>query len=149
MQLFCNPIRKCGLVVRVPGYRSRGSGSNLGSTTFSEKLWVWNRVKSASRVQLRRFLNEKAAPVKKAENTAVGICHADHVGPFIRKSLHQLRRQTAVAHGLRPRSFFYEKPEEGAKLVRVCHTFKTQNVLLGRRCVRVHKYPVHYTSRRY
>jgi hypothetical protein len=31
-------------------------------------------------------LEEKvAAPVKKAENTAVGIRHADHVAPSIRK----------------------------------------------------------------
>jgi hypothetical protein len=28
-----------------------------------------------------------AAPVKKTENTAVGICHADHVAPSIRKKL--------------------------------------------------------------
>jgi hypothetical protein len=32
---------KC-LVVRVPGYRSRGPGSISGSTRFSEKWWVWN-----------------------------------------------------------------------------------------------------------
>jgi hypothetical protein len=29
--------RLCGLVVRVPGYRSRGPGSILGTTRFSEK----------------------------------------------------------------------------------------------------------------
>jgi hypothetical protein len=29
--------RLCGLLVRVPGYRSRGPGSILGATTFSEK----------------------------------------------------------------------------------------------------------------
>jgi hypothetical protein len=27
----------CGLVVRVPGYRSRGTGSITSTTTFSEK----------------------------------------------------------------------------------------------------------------
>jgi hypothetical protein len=27
----------CGLVVRVPGYRSRGPGSITGATIFSEK----------------------------------------------------------------------------------------------------------------
>jgi hypothetical protein len=27
----------CGLVVRVPGYRSRGPGAILGATRFSEK----------------------------------------------------------------------------------------------------------------
>jgi hypothetical protein len=29
--------RLCGLVVRVPGYRSRGPGSNPGAARFSEK----------------------------------------------------------------------------------------------------------------
>jgi hypothetical protein len=29
--------RLCGLVIRVPGYRSRGPGSIPGATTFSEK----------------------------------------------------------------------------------------------------------------
>jgi hypothetical protein len=29
----------CGLVARVPGYRSRGPGSIPGSTRFSEKYW--------------------------------------------------------------------------------------------------------------
>jgi hypothetical protein len=40
--------RLCGLVVRVPGYRSRGLGSIPGATGFSEKCWVWNGVHSAS-----------------------------------------------------------------------------------------------------
>jgi hypothetical protein len=49
-----------------------------------------------------------AAPVWKAENTAVGIRHADHVAPSIRKSWQSFRRQAAVARlvqfarGLRP-----------------------------------------------
>jgi hypothetical protein len=38
----------CGLVVRVPGYRSRGPGSIPGATRFSEKEWVWNGVHSTS-----------------------------------------------------------------------------------------------------
>jgi hypothetical protein len=37
-----------------------------------------------------------AAPVKKTENTAVGICHTDHVAPSIRKTWQLLRRQAAV-----------------------------------------------------
>jgi hypothetical protein len=38
---------------------------------------------------LRSYLKEKvAAPVYKIENTAVGIRHADHVAPSIRKSWH-------------------------------------------------------------
>jgi hypothetical protein len=45
-------------------------------------------------------------------NTAVGICHADHMAPSIRKSWQSLRRQAAVARsvqfarGLRPWRFF-------------------------------------------
>jgi hypothetical protein len=38
----------CGLVVRVPGYRSRGQGSIPGSTIFSERWGVWNGVHLAS-----------------------------------------------------------------------------------------------------
>jgi hypothetical protein len=45
--------RLCGLVVRVPGYRSRGRGSIPGATRFSEKYWFWSGVYSASWVQLR------------------------------------------------------------------------------------------------
>jgi hypothetical protein len=60
------------LVVRVPGYRSRGPSSIPGATRFSEKQRVWNGVHSASWVQLRSYLKEKvAAPVLKTENTAV------------------------------------------------------------------------------
>jgi hypothetical protein len=47
--------RLCGLVVRVPGYRSRAPGSIPGSTRFPAKLWVWNRVNSA----LKSYLKEK------------------------------------------------------------------------------------------
>jgi hypothetical protein len=38
----------CGLVVRVPGYRSRGPGTIPGTTRFPEKQCVWNGVYSAS-----------------------------------------------------------------------------------------------------
>jgi hypothetical protein len=41
-----------------------------------------------------------AAPVQKTENTAVGIRHADHVPPSIRKSWQSLRRQAAVARSV-------------------------------------------------
>jgi hypothetical protein len=50
----------CGLVVRVPGCRSRGLGSIPGATRFSEK-WFWNGVYSASSVQLRSYFKEKVA----------------------------------------------------------------------------------------
>jgi hypothetical protein len=41
-----------------------------------------------------------AAPVYKTENTAVGIRHADHMTPSIRKGWQSLRRQTAVARSV-------------------------------------------------
>jgi hypothetical protein len=41
-----------------------------------------------------------AAPVYKTENTAVGICHADHVAPSIRTIWQSLRRQAAVARSV-------------------------------------------------
>jgi hypothetical protein len=41
-----------------------------------------------------------AAPAWKTENTAVGIRHADHVAPSIRKSWQSLRRQAAVARSV-------------------------------------------------
>jgi hypothetical protein len=54
----------CGLVVRVPGYRSRDPDLIPGATRFSKKQWVWNMVHSAWRVQLKSYLEEKvAAPV--------------------------------------------------------------------------------------
>jgi hypothetical protein len=40
--------RLCGLMVRVPDYRSRGPGSIPIATRFSEKYCVWNGVHSAS-----------------------------------------------------------------------------------------------------
>jgi hypothetical protein len=41
-----------------------------------------------------------AAPVYKTENTAVGILHADHVAPCIRKTWQSLRRQAAVSRSV-------------------------------------------------
>jgi hypothetical protein len=41
-----------------------------------------------------------AASVYKIENMAVGIRHADHVEPSIRKSWQSLRRQSAVARSV-------------------------------------------------
>jgi hypothetical protein len=67
-------------------------------SSWSLAKWVWNGVHSASWVQLRRNLIEKYRLLsRKAENTAVGIRHANHVAPFIRKSWQSLLRQAAVA----------------------------------------------------
>jgi hypothetical protein len=47
------------------------------------------------------LLDKKVAtPVYKTENTAVGIRHANHVAPSIRKSRQSLRRQAAVARSV-------------------------------------------------
>jgi hypothetical protein len=61
---------------------------------------------------------KEAAPVYKTENTAVGIRHADHVAPSIRKSWQSLHRHAVVARsvefarGLRPWSFIM-RPRTG------------------------------------
>jgi hypothetical protein len=55
--------RLCGVVVRLPGYKSRGPGFIPGATRFSEKQWVSNEVHPASWVQLRSYLKEKVAAV--------------------------------------------------------------------------------------
>jgi hypothetical protein len=45
--------------VRIPGYRSRRSGSIPGGIRFSEKLWIWNVIHSASWAQLRSYFGKK------------------------------------------------------------------------------------------
>jgi hypothetical protein len=46
------------------------------------------------------FDRKVAAPDLKTENMAVGIRHADHVAPSIRKSWQSFRRQAAVARSV-------------------------------------------------
>jgi hypothetical protein len=83
-------------VVRVLGYRSGGPGSIPG-TTRKKKVVGLERgplsLVSTTEVLLDRKV---AAPVY----TAVGIRHADHVAPSIRKSWQSLRRQAAVARSV-------------------------------------------------
>jgi hypothetical protein len=54
------------------------------------------------RVKFRKiYLDRKvAAPVQKTKNPAVGVRHADHVAPSIRKSCQSLRRQAVVARSV-------------------------------------------------
>jgi hypothetical protein len=90
--------RLCGLVVRVLGYRSGGPGSIPGTT---KKVVGLERGPFSLMSTTEELLGRKvAAPVYKTENTAVGIRHADHVAPFIRKSWQSLRRQAAVARSV-------------------------------------------------
>jgi hypothetical protein len=75
-----------GIVVTVPGYRSRGPGSIPGATRFSEKQWVCNGVYPASLAQLRSYMKGKvAASIWKTYNTAIGVRQAEHMAPSIRK----------------------------------------------------------------
>jgi hypothetical protein len=76
--------RLCGLVVRVLGYRSGGPGSIPGTTR--EKVVGLERGPLSLVSTTEELLDRKvSAPVYKTENTAVGILHADHVAPSIRK----------------------------------------------------------------
>jgi hypothetical protein len=63
--IFCLRVvyyfrRPCGLVVRVPGYRSRGPGSITDATRLSEKYCVWNGVHSASLSTTEELLARKS-----------------------------------------------------------------------------------------
>jgi hypothetical protein len=76
--------RLCGLVVRVLGYRSGGPVSIPGTT--KKKVVGLERGPLSLMSTTEELLDRKvAAPVSKTENTAVGIRHADHLTPFIRK----------------------------------------------------------------
>jgi hypothetical protein len=103
--------RLCGLVVRVPDYRSRSPGSIPGATRFSEKWCDWNEVRSVSWVQLRSHLKGKvAAPVYKTEITAVGylplwLCDAPLSAKFGTNFADKtVARSVQFVRGLKPRS---------------------------------------------
>jgi hypothetical protein len=75
----------CGLVVRVLGYRS-GSPGSIPGTTRKEKVVGLEPGPLSLVSTTEELLDRKVeAPVKKTENKAVGIRHADHVAPSIRK----------------------------------------------------------------
>jgi hypothetical protein len=80
-----------GLVVRVPGYRSRGPGSISGTEGGPLKLV------STTEGLLERKSSGSGLEI---ENKAVGIRRADHVAPYIHKSWHQLRWREAVARSV-------------------------------------------------
>jgi hypothetical protein len=78
------------LQIRRPGFDSRH---------YKEKEVVGLERGPLSLVSTTEELLDRkvSAPVYKTENTAVGIRHADHVAPSIRKSWQSLCRQAAVA----------------------------------------------------
>jgi hypothetical protein len=75
----------CGLVVRVLGYRSGGPGS-IPCTTRKKVVGLERGPLSPVNTTEELLDRKVAAPVYKTENTAVGIRHADHVTPSLRKS---------------------------------------------------------------
>jgi hypothetical protein len=79
--------RLCGLVVRVLGYRS-GSPGSIPGTTRKKKVVGLERGSLGLVSTTEELLDRKVAvPVKNTKNTVVGIRHADHVAPSIRKKL--------------------------------------------------------------
>jgi hypothetical protein len=80
--------RLCGLVVRVPGYRTICLGSIPSPTRCSDQKWVWIGVHSASWVQSRSYFKERvAAPVYKTDNMDMGIPYSDHARPLYPQKL--------------------------------------------------------------
>jgi hypothetical protein len=80
--------RLCGLVVRVLGYRSGGPGLIPGTIRRKKKVVGLERGPLSLLSTTEEPLDRKVvAPVKKTENTAVEIRHADYVAPSIRKKL--------------------------------------------------------------
>jgi hypothetical protein len=95
--------RLCGLVVRVPGYRSRGPGfDSMRYQIFRIVGLEWGPVSLVSTTE--ELLGRKiAAPAYKTENTAVGIRCGDHakVGTnFADRSVGILRSRTKVTEVL-------------------------------------------------
>jgi hypothetical protein len=80
-------VRLCGLVVKVSGYISIGSGSVPGRYQIFWEVVVLER-SPVSWVQLRSSLEEAAAPVYKTESTAVGIRRTNHSTAYVHKSWH-------------------------------------------------------------
>jgi hypothetical protein len=63
-------------------HMQRSGCSIPGTTRFSDKLWVWNGVHSASWVHLRNYLEEKSSVSSLGNReSGLGIRNADHVQP--------------------------------------------------------------------
>jgi hypothetical protein len=86
-------------MVRILGYRSGCPGS-IPSTTRKKVVGLERGPLSLVSTTEELLDIKIAAPVYKTENTAIGIRHADHVAPSIRKSWQSLSRQAAVARSV-------------------------------------------------
>jgi hypothetical protein len=89
--------RLCGLVVRVLDY---GSEARVRFPALKKIVGLERGPLSLVSTTEELLDRKVAAPVQKTENTAVGIRHADHVAPFIRRSCQSLSRQAAVARSV-------------------------------------------------
>jgi hypothetical protein len=92
--------RLCGLVFRVLDYRSKVPGSIPGLYKKKKVVGLERSPPSLVRTTEELLDRKVAASVYKTENTAVGIRHADHVAPSIRKSWQSLSRQATVARSV-------------------------------------------------
>jgi hypothetical protein len=104
-----NWIYVCSVVESRPPLWSKGQSSwlQIRWPGFDSRHYQKEKVVGLERGPLtlmstnEELLDRKvAAPVYKTKNTAVGIRHADHVAPPIRKSWQSLRRQAAVARSV-------------------------------------------------
>jgi hypothetical protein len=83
--------RLCGLVVRIPGCKSRGPEfDSQRYQILSEVVGLERGPLSLVKISEELYLNGKvaAAASRKPRLTAVGIRRTDHVTPYIRKSWH-------------------------------------------------------------
>jgi hypothetical protein len=78
--------RLCGLVARVPGYRSRGPEfDSLRYQIFREVVGLkWGPLSLVSTIKELLGRNSSGSNLE-TETTVVGICHAYHVAPSIHK----------------------------------------------------------------
>jgi hypothetical protein len=81
--------RLCGLVVRVPGYSSRGPGfDSLRFQIFWEVVGLERDPLSLLSTMEELLWRKVAAPVWKTENISLGIRLDHHVAPSVSKIKH-------------------------------------------------------------
>jgi hypothetical protein len=85
--VFTHLDRLCGLVVRVLDCRS-GSPGSIPGNTMKKKVVGLERGPLSLVSTTEELLGRKSSgSCLETENTAVGICHADHVAPSIPQKL--------------------------------------------------------------